>query len=97
LCTAFQGHYTSTREFSTAIEEAHVLEEYSANVELKTGAKMTLGPFQVVNENKFNALSDQVFLEWRAKGWLAPVYFHLAAFHNWAGLVDLAGGANENA
>jgi len=96
LCTAFQGHFASTHEFSMVIKGAQIFEEYSANIEFKSGEKMTLGPFQVVNEEKFNALEDQTFLDWRAKGWLAPVYFHLAAFHNWAGLVNRTGGANRD-
>ena len=29
---------------------------------------------QVIDEAKFNAMPDEVFLDWRKKGWLALVY-----------------------
>ena len=51
---------------------------------------MTLHGFQIVDEAKFNALPNEVFLEWRRRGWLALVYCHLLSMAHWRGLAELA-------
>jgi hypothetical protein len=51
---------------------------------------MTLRGFDVVDEAKFNALPDELFLDWRRRGWVHLIYCHLMSMGNWARLVDLA-------
>jgi hypothetical protein len=50
---------------------------------------LTLCDFQIVDEAKFNALPDDVFLDWRRRGWLPLVYAHLMSMASGAGLVEL--------
>ena len=88
LCKTFQGYHQITWEFSAALKNAGLLVEQSADAAMHSGERMFLGGFQVVDEARFMGLSDEMFLEWRRKGWLAFVYFHLASIHNWAILVD---------
>ena len=64
------------------------LRQAGAEVTLKSGEKLALGGFRIIDEGKFNALSSEVFLEWRQRGWLHLVYSHLMSLSNWAGLVD---------
>ena len=58
---------------------------------------MPVATFLVIDENKFNELSDKDFLEWRTKGWLPLVYFHMASMFNWPVLVDRTGKAAAEA
>ena len=88
FCNNFQGHFTSTVEFSTVVAQSGILGEHSAAIELNSGEKMTLGPFLTVNEDHLRKLTDETFLKWRDKGWLAPIYLHLSTLHNWSRLVD---------
>ena len=52
--------------------------------------RSVLSGFYVVDEAKFNALPDDVFLEWRRKSWVAAVYAHFLSQNCWKTLLDLA-------
>jgi SapC len=49
---------------------------------------LTLRGFDVIDEAKFNALPDDIFLDWRRRGWLHLAYCHFMSMANWGGLVD---------
>jgi SapC len=51
---------------------------------------MTLHGFQVIDGAKFNALPDDVFLEWRRRGWLPLVYCHFLSMDRWRDLAEWA-------
>ena len=57
-----------------------------------------MGTFMAVNEEKFKALSDVTILDWKKKGFLHAVYFHLQSLNNWDMLLakanDRANAAN---
>jgi hypothetical protein len=91
FCSAFQGNHVQTREFGEALKKHNLLVENQANATLAGVEKISLGGFKIIDEQRFNALPNEVFLEWRAKGWLHLVYSHLMSMANWAGLVDQAG------
>lgn len=90
FCKSYQEQYEVTRQFMADLVQHGLLEDYQANVELMSREKISLGGFQVINENKFNALPDSVIAEWRKKGWLPLVYAHLMSFGAWPQLVSLA-------
>lgn len=83
-----------TRSFAAAVADAGLLIERKAEVTLASGEQLTLDGFRIIDEQKFNALPEKTFLEWRAHGWLAPVYFHLQSLAN---LVNLVAWASEQA
>ena len=88
FCQAFQAQHEYTRQFAEAVSEHGLLSPRAAEVTLKSGEKLALGGFRIIDEGKFNALPSEVFLEWRQRGWLHLVYSHLMSLSNWAGLVD---------
>jgi len=88
LCKSFQDFHQLTIDFAAALGRAGLLVDQTADASLNSGEKMSLSGFKVVDEEKFNALDDKTFLEWRVKGWLPFVYFHLASMHNWGLLID---------
>jgi hypothetical protein len=90
FCSAFQGNHVQTREFGEALKKHNLLVENQANATIAGVEKVSLGGFKIIDEQRFNALPNEVFLEWRAKGWLHLVYSHLMSMANWAGLVDQA-------
>ena len=90
FCQEFQGHHLFTLEFAKAVEEAGLLTGNRADVTLSSGERLSLAGFRVIDEAKFNALPDETFLQWRAKGWLHLVYCHLISVGNWAALIDRA-------
>ncbi len=88
FCTTFQQHFEATKAFAAALEGQGLLVPNQAQITLKSGRKMTFSDFNVVDEAKFNELPDDVFLDWRKRGWLGLVYCHLASFGNWVLLAD---------
>ena len=86
FCAAFQRQHVATRGFTAALVEHDLLVEKAATAKLPTGEEIKLTGFRLVDEKKFNDLPDDVFLDWRRKGWLPLIYFHLISVHNW-GLV----------
>jgi len=89
FCSAFQGLFEATREFGAALAEHDLLVENRADVTLRTGARLQLGGFKVIDEGRFNALPGEVFLEWREKGYLPLVYSVFSSASNWGHLVDM--------
>lgn len=88
FCTVYQGQSELTREFATALDQRGLLIANRADATLKSGEKIALAGFRIVDEKKFNELPDDVFLEWRAKGWLMLIYSHLFSMRDWAELVS---------
>lgn len=79
-----------TTLFATAVREAQLLIDRKAEVTLVNGEHLSLDGFRIVDESRFNALPERTFHEWRLRGWLAPIYFHLQSMANFANLVEWA-------
>ena len=95
FCQAFQAQHEYTRQFAEAVSQHGLLSPHAAEVTLKSGEKLALGGFRIIDGGKFNALSSEVFLEWRQRGWLHLVYSHLMSLSNWAGLVDRTAASED--
>ena len=48
--------------------------------------QFNLRGFRIVDEAKFNALPDEVILEYRQKNWLSAIISHLVSIQNLAAL-----------
>ena len=93
FCAEFQAQHNGTVEFAKALSARQLLVSQRAEFTISTGERLSIGPFRVVDEAKFNQLPDETFLDWRRRGWLALVYSHLASLSNFArlaGFVDKA-------
>jgi hypothetical protein len=90
MCEQFHQAYLFTREFSQALKDAKLVEERTLDVNLADGQKMNVGTFNAVNEDKFKALPDATVLDWKKKGFLHSVYFHLQSLNNWDALLAKA-------
>lgn len=88
-CSEFQAHHAATVEFAKALVKHQVLVSNRAEFTIATGERLSIGPFRVIDESKFNQLADETFLDWRRRGWLALVYCHLASLSNFARLAAL--------
>ncbi len=86
FCRAYQQHHVATQDLCREIVDRDLLVSRQAAVTLKSGERIAVGNFKVVDEKKFNALSDDVFLEWRRRGLVPMIYWHLASLTNWNGL-----------
>ena len=92
LCRNYHVAHLATTAFTAALAGRDLLVERRAEVTLNSGERLTVDGFRVVDAARFEALPDPVVLDWRRRGWLAPVYYHLLSLENWGALVDLDPG-----
>ncbi len=90
FCREYQAGAIDTRAFCEAIAAESLLADKEAEFALRDGRRVRLTGFRVIDEDRFNKLSDRVFTRFRRQGWLAPIYLQLAAATNWPGLVERA-------
>ena len=91
FCAALRQQGDATDAFVKALQEYNLLMPNDAQIDLPDGTRMQLSGFLVIDPKKFDALPDNVFLEWRRKGWTGLVYAHLLSSHRWQNLVAMAG------
>ncbi len=90
LCSEYQSAIAATRAFCKALEDEGLLVEKEAGLEMTGGRSFRLTGFRVVDGKLLDKLDSKTFLRFRRRGWLVPIYLHLASVANWAILVDLA-------
>jgi hypothetical protein len=90
LCEQFHGAFMMTAEFSKALAEAEITESRALEMQMPDGTTQPVVSFVGINEEKFRELPDATFLDWRKKGWLHAVYFHLQSLNNWEFLMARA-------
>ena len=92
LCRSLHQSLKEATELCAALEAQGLLVENRAVIAFAKGGSAMLGGFRVVDTAKLGALDDAKFLEWRRRGWLAPIYAHLQSTGRWGRIVDLAAG-----
>ena len=95
FCSAYQGQHSFSLEFTATLEKYSLLVENRAAVTLASGESLSLSGFRVIDEEKFMGLPDDVFLDWRQRGWIPLVYCHLLSMSNWQSLTETIGDAEE--
>jgi hypothetical protein len=89
FCREFHQQTLASAGFVDALAQHGLLIPNEARVVLNSGREMILRDFQIVDEARFNALPDDVFLDWRRRGWLPLAYCHLMSMASWPTLVEL--------
>ncbi len=90
FCTSYYRHHTITMSFTADLVKHKLLQPYQSQATLKSGRKVSLSGFMMIDEKAVNALPDEVFMEFRSKGWLPFIYLALASSSNWARLSGMA-------
>lgn len=91
FCQEFQKGVLTTRAMVEKIDALKLFAERRSTVTLEGGETLNLTDFQVIDENAFNRLADEEFLELRRSGALALIYCHFASMNSWTSLVYQAG------
>ena len=90
FCADFNRQWEDSLTMLRAFQDAGILVEDDREIELGETQSLKLGGFLVVDEQRLSEVSEGVFLAWREKGWLAPLYAHLASRQNWPDLAQAA-------
>ncbi|MCB1538651.1 MAG: SapC family protein [Rhodospirillales bacterium] len=86
FCRSFHVAAKQTEAFARVLADSGLLVERSAEMTLNNGRRVSFSGFRIVDEEKFNQLSEKTLVEWRDKGWLAGVYAHLFSGLHWGTL-----------
>lgn len=86
-CWAFEDQAEKTRAFVVALREHELLVPKEVRLERPEGGQQLVTGLQMIDEERFNNLPDDTFLEWRRKGWLSLVYWHWGSLKNFASLM----------
>jgi len=83
FCQAFQAQFQIAQALGKVLQDAEVLVARRIDIQRTDGARVSLDGFQVVDEARFDALPDDVFLDWRRRRLLGLVYAHLMSMRRW--------------
>ncbi|MCF8495429.1 MAG: SapC family protein [Alphaproteobacteria bacterium] len=89
FCKSYHTAAQQTLEFGKALAKSGLLIEREAQINVAGNRRIKFSGFKIVDEQKLAGLSDKVFLEWRAKGWLPFIYAHLFSGAQWQRLTHL--------
>ena len=76
-----------TKSFADVLVEHELLTSRNINVKVK-GKEYNLNGLYIVDEKKFNELSDDAFIAIRKRGFLGPIYAHLGSMHQVTSLIQ---------
>jgi hypothetical protein len=83
FCQIFEREIGATSLFIAGLEEAGLLSSDLPSFNRAGGRKLTVKGVRAVDSAGFDALPDEVIVDWRQKGWLPAVYAHLNSMSNW--------------
>jgi hypothetical protein len=89
FCEAVEADLNQAAAFGTAIEAAGVLQPGDATIAAEGGASARIAGYRTVDPVRLAAVTDDVFLEWRRRNWLGPLYAHLFSAANWVPFTEL--------
>lgn len=90
FCAAYQGQHDLTRQFCAKLKELGLLVPNRSDANLITGRTISLGGFQVIDQEKLQKLPADMVSELHAHGWLPLMYYTLLSTSSWRNLVDMA-------
>jgi hypothetical protein len=95
FCTDYNRQWEASLAMAETLNEHGLLIEETSELPLPNKQKLRLGGFKVIDEAKLNNLPTDTFIEWRDRGWLGPIYAHMASIANWPFLVYRANAASK--
>lgn len=90
FCAALRDNLAAAATFAAALDAAGLLQEEEAQVNFTAGGSSRVRGFKVIRPDRLDQVPDETFLDWRRRGWLAPIFSHLHSNGCWARLIDLA-------
>ncbi|MDD3445681.1 MAG: SapC family protein [Zavarzinia sp.] len=88
FCEAYQKQLIATRAFGQALVEHDLLIPRNVDLQDRKGRRLSMGGFQVVNEEKYRALPDDLLLDWTKRGFITAIIAHFISLRRWPLLVE---------
>ena len=78
----FQIESVRTRAAFQLVADAGLLQEQEIKVDVEGAPSRRVNGFRTINMEKFDALPDETFLQWRRNGLLPLIFAHFASLGN---------------
>ncbi len=85
----------TTKQFIKFLTDNELLAPQSLSLKLEDGSGHDLNGIYVINEKKLNELSDDVYLDIRKRGYMAPIYSQLSSMNQLQNLGQLKVAAKK--
>ena len=89
FCKSYHAAAQQTVQFGQALAKEGILVERQAEINVGDGQKINFAGFRIIDEEKLAKLGEDVFLDWRKKGWIPFLYAHLFSGSQWQRLTRL--------
>jgi hypothetical protein len=93
---AYRDDLKRAAEFGQALADADLLQPNEARLTFNSGGAARLDGFRVINSAKLDGLDDGLILNWRRRGWLAPLYTVPFSAARWGRIVTLANARRQD-
>ncbi|MFC0180281.1 SapC family protein [Thorsellia kenyensis] len=97
FCENFHREGMITQEFIKALKQHDLLQSNSLNMKSPSGEEQKIDGFMLIDQAKYQALSDDTLLEFQKKGWAALITLQMASLQNWQLLFEAHIKASSNA
>lgn len=96
FCKSYHAAAQQTLQFSKALNDSGILVERQAEINIGDGKKINFAGFRIIDEQKLANLDNEIFLDWRKKGWIPFLYAHLFSGAQWQRLTQLLNKRMKN-
>ncbi|MCI5048996.1 MAG: SapC family protein [Rickettsiales bacterium] len=83
FCGQFQKCMDATIVYCQALKDEGLLQPKEIKIETPSGKEFVIAGTQHINEEKWRALDDKTYLEWRKNGWVDLTHMLLLSQMNW--------------
>ncbi|GAB5387192.1 MAG: SapC family protein [Alphaproteobacteria bacterium] len=83
FCGEYQKQIALTEAFSQELKDSGILVEKTSTLTVGSGERLALGPYMIVDPEKFEALPEEKVLDWRKRGLLPVVFWQMASQNAW--------------
>jgi SapC len=90
FCAAIQEQYVISRRFCETLHSLDLLAPQRSDARLASGREVSLGGFQLIDQDRFQKLPDDKIVELHKQGLTALIHACLFSLTNWQKLVDMA-------
>jgi hypothetical protein len=93
----YQLQFRRTQDFCKKVQELDLLEPMQAQVQMRSGEKLSLGGFMAVNRAKLKAVPSDKLAELAKTDELELIYLHIQSMRNFTSLPDRLAGRSDSA
>lgn len=90
FCESFNRGMEETRAFSEALLGQGLFVRRDVKLALPGGGRVSMQGLNLIDPRKLREVADEVYLDWRRRGWVFALHAQLLSEHKWRDLGEMA-------